>query len=183
MAKPSIAAARALHPRLRIPLVPGQDTFLFPAIRKDPQDSAPVARVSTGTESTCFFHPLKAAENACSACGRFVCALCALPWDGAIRCPDCLSSPAAKADASDLKLSRRRYDLFAFQFAVFSFIPPFIYVSFLALPVVVTLAVMSSRRKPVAMPVLPNLKWIWAILISVLVTAIWVAIIIALMEA
>jgi hypothetical protein len=180
MAKPSIAAARALHPRLRIPLVSGQDTLLFPAIRKDAQDSAPVARVSTGTESTCYFHPHKAAESPCSACGRFVCALCALPWDGSIRCPDCLSTPAAKGDDSDLKLSRRRYDLFAFQLAVISFVPPFLYVSFLTLPAVITLAVLSSRRKPVAMPVLSNLKWVWAILFAILATAIWVGIIVAI---
>jgi hypothetical protein len=183
MAKPSIAAARALHPRLRIPLVAGQDTFLFPAIHGNAQDSAPVARVSTGTESTCFFHPLKAAENACSTCGRFVCALCALPWDGTIRCPDCLSAPAAKGADTDLKLSRRRYDLLAFQLALLSFIPPFLYVSFLTLPLMITLAVLSARRKRVAMPVLPNLKWVWSFLLAGLVTALWIGIAVAIVRA
>src|SRR3954447_23540425 len=54
---------------------------LFPAFY------APPAAVSTASgeragegEAVCFFHPEKRAECACDRCGRFICALCDLPF-------------------------------------------------------------------------------------------------------
>jgi hypothetical protein len=64
------------------------DYLLFPAARGK-------ARVDGGAlraegESACFNHPHKRAEHECEACGKFLCALCAVQVGAHRICPECL---------------------------------------------------------------------------------------------
>lgn len=43
-------------------------------------------------EAACFFHPEKRAILACESCGRFLCALCDLPFGTRHLCPACLEA-------------------------------------------------------------------------------------------
>lgn len=65
----------------------------FPALTSPP-DSVTTAsgeRAIEG-ESVCFFHPEKRAAVSCQRCGRFLCALCDVPFGGKHLCPSCLDS-------------------------------------------------------------------------------------------
>ncbi len=65
---------------------------VFPALASEV--SRPVQRGEQALEgdAVCFFHPQKRAEETCSKCGRFVCALCEMPIDKEHFCPTCLGS-------------------------------------------------------------------------------------------
>ena len=65
----------------------------FPALTAPPDavTTASGERAIEG-ESVCFFHPEKRAEIACQRCGRFLCALCDVPFGGKHLCPACLDS-------------------------------------------------------------------------------------------
>ncbi|MEO7298832.1 MAG: hypothetical protein ABI042_09680, partial [Verrucomicrobiota bacterium] len=41
-------------------------------------------------ESGCFYHPEKKAVLPCDSCGRFLCALCDVDFNGQHVCPTCL---------------------------------------------------------------------------------------------
>jgi hypothetical protein len=65
--------------------------FAFPALYATrgavaPQTAAPAA------DSTCFFHPENRTEAVCEQCGRFLCAICAVPFAGQKVCPTCISA-------------------------------------------------------------------------------------------
>lgn len=47
-------------------------------------------KLASATDGACFFHPANRADDACVHCGRFVCALCALPIGGQTVCPSCV---------------------------------------------------------------------------------------------
>jgi hypothetical protein len=66
---------------------------ILPALANPPN----LVTTSSGTravegEAVCFFHPEKTAAVACERCGRFLCALCDVPFGGKHLCPSCLDS-------------------------------------------------------------------------------------------
>lgn len=66
---------------------------IFPALAKPPTGvtTASGERADEG-EAVCFFHPEKRAAATCDRCGRFLCALCDVPFGGRHLCPSCLDS-------------------------------------------------------------------------------------------
>lgn len=71
----------------------GLTVRLYPAFTHPPE------AVSTATgehaidgEAACFFHPEKRASISCERCGRFLCALCDVPFGGRHLCPLCLDA-------------------------------------------------------------------------------------------
>lgn len=65
--------------------------------------------VQTEKESGCFYHPAKKAEVACSACGRFLCALCDVEFNNRHLCPMCLEKGKTKRKIKNLENHRIRY--------------------------------------------------------------------------
>jgi ribosomal protein S27E len=67
--------------------------FILPAMTHPPDaiTSASGERAIEG-EAVCFFHPEKRAAASCQRCGRFLCALCDVPFGGKHLCPSCLDS-------------------------------------------------------------------------------------------
>ena len=65
----------------------------FPALTNPPEvvTTASGERAIEG-EAVCFFHPEKRAAVSCQKCGRFLCALCDVPFGGKHLCPTCLDS-------------------------------------------------------------------------------------------
>jgi hypothetical protein len=86
----------------------------FPALAAARQvDRA--ASLASG-EAHCFFHSQNRAEAACDGCGRFICAVCRVPFAGKQFCPSCLE---ARADRSKLPENHRIvYDHLAMLMAV-----------------------------------------------------------------
>ena len=47
-------------------------------------------------EANCYFHAQNRAEVACDGCGRYLCAVCEVPFAGQRLCPSCLESRAER---------------------------------------------------------------------------------------
>ena len=54
-------------------------------------------------EASCFYHPRKKAVIPCSACGRFLCALCDVKFNGNHLCPACLEKGKTKRKIKGLR--------------------------------------------------------------------------------
>ena len=50
------------------------------------------AVASGAGEANCYFHAQNRAEAACDGCGRYVCAVCRVPFAGQQLCPSCLEN-------------------------------------------------------------------------------------------
>jgi len=64
-------------------------------------------------EAGCFYHPRKKAVIPCSACGRFLCALCDVTFNGDHLCPACLEKGKTKRKIKNLENHRTCYDTIA----------------------------------------------------------------------
>lgn len=72
---------------------------VFPAVSKRIEAGRPGEAVQEAGEAGCFQHPDKRAEAACDGCGRFLCGLCRLPFEGRDLCPACLERVRAEGDS------------------------------------------------------------------------------------
>jgi hypothetical protein len=79
------------------------DFFPFPALVATKEIAKPQA-VAVAEDSTCFFHAQNQAEKVCDGCGRFLCAVCAVPFAGKTMCPNCIAN--SKKDDVRLVASR-----------------------------------------------------------------------------
>jgi len=79
------------------------DFFPFPALIATKEIVKPQA-VAVAEDSTCFFHGDNQAEKVCDGCGRFLCAVCAVPFTGKTLCPNCIAN--SKKDDVRLVASR-----------------------------------------------------------------------------
>lgn len=88
----------------------------FPALTQKTEVAKPQA-VTLAEESTCFFHGENQAEKVCDDCGRFLCAVCAIPMSGRTICPTCISSTNSTAQIA--RSERTIYGGAALALAVF----------------------------------------------------------------
>lgn len=66
---------------------------IFPAFTNPPAAiPATSGESAIDGEAACFFHAGKRAATTCDRCGRFLCALCDVPFGGRHLCPLCLDS-------------------------------------------------------------------------------------------
>jgi hypothetical protein len=71
----------------------GLTVRLFPAFTTPPEAvSTSSGERALDGEAVCFFHPEKRAATTCERCGRFLCALCDVPFGGKHLCPSCLDT-------------------------------------------------------------------------------------------
>ncbi|HEY9159810.1 MAG TPA: hypothetical protein VIS94_01810 [Desulfomonilia bacterium] len=61
-------------------------------------------------ESVCFYHPENTALISCESCGRFLCSVCDIEFDGSHICPGCLEEDRKKRRILNLDSSRTLYD-------------------------------------------------------------------------
>jgi hypothetical protein len=80
------------------------DFFPFPALVATKEVVRPQA-VAVAEDSTCFFHGENQAEKVCDGCGRFLCAVCAVPFAGKTLCPNCI----ANSKKDDVRLVASRF--------------------------------------------------------------------------
>lgn len=90
---------------------------VFPALFREDKTVA-AERVTLEGEASCFYHPEKKASVVCDACGRFLCALCDMDFDGRHICPSCLEAGRHKGKIIKLQNSRTRHDRIALSLAV-----------------------------------------------------------------
>jgi hypothetical protein len=128
-------------------------------------------RIEAG-EASCFYHLQKRAVSSCGQCGRFVCALCAVDFDGAIWCPGCLADAQSGRKHAALENRRVLWDSIALATATL----PFVFVIWPALPGSLAAIFISIRYWKRPGSLIPRWKWrfVLAILIALAELALFV---------
>src|SRR5207247_5657365 len=123
--------------------------LVFPALMREPRPAQPAASVAEG-DATCFYHPRKQAVTPCDNCGRFLCALCEIEFQGERWCPACLESSQRKRTNRRLETGRTNYDSIALALAI---LPPLaIWPSLLCAPMAIYVAIRHWRAPATIVP-------------------------------
>lgn len=120
--------------------------------------------------SSCFYHEQKKAVVPCHGCGRFLCALCDLSFNGQHLCPACLQAGRKKGSIASLEDQRILYDGGALALSLLPLLMgPF---SLATAPVAIYFAVLSFFR-PGSLVRRGRLRACLAILFAVLQIVGW----------
>lgn len=92
---------------------------VFPAIFRELPVGASGDLLLVNHEASCFYHPNKQAIIPCSSCGRFLCALCDVEFNGEHLCTSCLEAGQKKKKINNLENHRILYDSIAISMAIF----------------------------------------------------------------
>ena len=98
----SLVACAACSSHLRVDV--------FPAINRLLPVGQTGATLQVDNEAGCFYHPRKKAVVPCAVCGRFLCALCDVPFNGQHLCPACLEKGKTHRKIKNLENHRTCYD-------------------------------------------------------------------------
>ena len=88
-------------------------TDVYPAAFRSLPMGRSADRLQMSSEAGCFYHSAKKAVAPCSACGRFVCALCDVTFNGQHLCPACFEKGKNKRKIKNLENHRTCYDTIA----------------------------------------------------------------------
>jgi hypothetical protein len=153
---------------------------IFPAyFRKAVQGQSGEAVMIEG-ESSCFYHPQKKAAVPCSACGRFLCALCDCEFAGEHFCPGCLETGKSKGKIKALENQRTRYDNIAMALALCPLL--IFYFTLITAPMTLFVAI-RYWKSPRSLVRPGSFRFILAITIAVLEIVGWTALFIGIATA
>ncbi len=130
---------------------------VFPALFRETSRGRPGDALLTEDESSCFNHPDKKAEAPCEGCGRFLCGLCKIEFNGRHLCSICVEAEAKNPQAKNLQHEITHYDTVALTLAVFPLLI-FFFVTFITAPI--ALYMIFLHFKAPAGPV-PRGTWRW----------------------
>ena len=99
-------------------------TDVYPALYRKLPDAQNGETLQQAKEAGCFYHPRKKAVVTCSACGRFLCALCDVEFNGRHVCAQCLEKGKTKRKIKNLENHRVCYDTIAL---VVALVPMLVY--------------------------------------------------------
>lgn len=148
----------------------------------------PVSQGQTGElvqeqgQAECFYHPGKKAVVPCSSCGRLLCALCEIPFDGRSLCTNCLQSGRDKQQIHSLEKSRFLYDSLALHLAFWpiAFVV-FYYFTIITAPAVIYV-VLRYWNAPTSILPRSKFRFILALLLAGGQLAGWVIIFMAILS-
>ena len=145
----------------------------FPALMRQQERGQRAESVADPSEASCFFHQGNRAANSCSACGRFVCALCSLDLPTGVVCPSCFNDGGLAAKAAPvLEKSRRIWSSIAMWVLVASGI--FFWPSTLITAPVAGGMALYGLCRPGSLTGHGRWKNYVAFLLAMAVTAVWV---------
>jgi hypothetical protein len=148
----------------------GNTVRVFPALLARRATAEAVA--ATEGEAACFDHPGKKAVASCQQCGRFVCQLCAIDFDGVVRCPSCMAGGPVARQVDQNVTTRTLYDSIALTLPLASLI--FYPLNIVAAPAALTIAVVKWRQ-PLSLVRRSRWRLVLAILISLAEIVGWTA--------
>jgi hypothetical protein len=90
---------------------------VFPALLHPPPE-ADTPATALADESRCFFHADRPAALVCEGCGRFICRLCDIRFEGRHLCATCIRAGMSKDRFAHLDRGRIRYDSLALSLAL-----------------------------------------------------------------
>jgi len=123
---------------------------IFPAFFKSTTTGAAAETIVEEGVSSCFYHEQKKAVVHCDGCGRFLCALCDLDFNGRHLCPACLQTGKKKGQIQQLENRRTLYDSAALTTALASML--FFPATLIAAPVAIYLGIVSFWRPSSVVP-------------------------------
>lgn len=145
---------------------------VFPALFREDQ-AASGERITAEGEASCFYHPEKRAAVVCDGCGRFLCALCDLDFNGQHLCTACLAAGQQKGKIAKLQNSRTRHDRIALVLAVGPLL--IFYFTLFTAPAALFFAIWHWKSPGSIVPTWRRLNLIVAIIFASLEIAGWVA--------
>lgn len=104
--------------------------WLFPALYRAREGAQALALQEEG-HSSCMNHPQKRAVAVCDGCGKYLCALCDVDWNGEHLCPSCIGHRKSEDTEGALRTTYVHYDLIALMLALLS-IPTSFFGAFIA---------------------------------------------------
>lgn len=153
-------------PSCRLP----QQTFVFPALFDTKgAPSKPETPLVEG-ESTCFYHPARKAVVPCESCGRFLCSLCEVAFQGQRLCLNCLEKAQRKGAIEDFRKGHFYYDNLALILGAFSGL-----FSFFAPLIAIVVYYLIVRHWKTPLSVLPRGRW--RFVLAFLVQTAWMTLI------
>jgi hypothetical protein len=96
----------------------GIQVMTFPSLVKESTPGKAGKTLFVDDESSCFYHPTKQAEIPCDGCGRFLCSLCDIDFQGEHLCPVCFEKGSQKGKLERLQNRRILYDELALFLAI-----------------------------------------------------------------
>ena len=149
---------------------------VFPAFSRRPSTAAPADVVLEDSESSCFYHARKRATTVCSACGRFLCALCDIYLNGRHICPKCLGAASKKGQLAELEKERVLYDNIVLGLAI---APILMFpVTILTAPAAVVMSLIWWKKPASIMP-RTRVRYVLAMIIGSLQIIGWCALLVA----
>ena len=146
--------------------------YRFPALMRQLPLETSEASKAQADEATCYHHPERRAEAVCETCGRFLCGLCGIHFNGQTLCPACLA--LRQTAAADAHIPRRvRYDRIAMLCVLLA---PFVYcLSFVNAGVALFLCI---RYWKTPLSVLPRSRWRFVVagFLATGLLAIWIGV-------
>lgn len=91
--------------------------WLFPALFET-RKSAVAQQVIEEGHSSCMNHPAKRAVTVCDGCGKFLCALCDIDWNGDHLCSACIEHRKRTDTDNELRSEYVHYDRIVFALAI-----------------------------------------------------------------
>jgi hypothetical protein len=91
---------------------------VFPARWRGSKKGKEAENLVLHEHASCFYHPDHKAVIVCESCGRFLCNLCDVEFDGRHLCPGCIESGFKKSRFKSLDNQRFLYDNLALTLAL-----------------------------------------------------------------
>ncbi len=126
-------------------------------------------------QAECFYHPGKKAMVPCADCGRLLCALCQVDFDGRSMCMSCLKAGRDKQKFTSLESRRILYDSLALNLAFWPML--FIFPTLITAPAVIYV-VLRYWKAPASILPRTRFRSILALLVACGQLVGWVAFII-----
>jgi hypothetical protein len=143
---------------------------VFPALFKIYETGQTGENIILENESSCFFHPKKRAVVPCAACGRFLCALCDIEFNGQHLCPQCIEVGEKKRKMKSLETQRVLYDEIALALAIIPAI--FIWPTVITAPMSLFIAI-RHWKSPLSIIARTRIRFIIAMVLSGLQITGW----------
>lgn len=149
----------------------------YPALLE--QRQAVQAESAVEGEAACFDHPAKKAVAACQQCGRYVCQLCAVEFEGVVRCPACAAGGVAVPRNTQEVTRRTLYDSIALTIPLAALIMwP---LTIIAAPASLVVSI-AKWRQPLSLVRRSRWRFVLAILIDLAQIAFWILIIVLMLR-
>jgi hypothetical protein len=144
---------------------------IYPALFEAPATGETAEPILEEGTAGCFYHEQKKAVTHCDVCGRFLCALCDVDFNGQHVCPACLQAGKKKGKLALLDTTRTLWDSAALAVSV---VPLLLWpILIVTAPVALGLAIISFF-KPGSL--IPRRRWraVLAMVMAVLGLMLWV---------